>query len=106
MGHGAPLQLNVFLRILQRFIVSTLSEACVLHGFLSLHTTFTVRFDAQALPCLIVLGGSKCHKLSLLDGRKLSALNMAFATMIAVALEVTVAASGHTVPYVERFMHH
>jgi hypothetical protein len=34
----------------QRFLVFTLSESCVLRGFLSLHATFTVRFDMQDVP--------------------------------------------------------
>jgi hypothetical protein len=34
---------------------------CVSHGFLSLHTTFTARFDAQDLPCLIVFACFYLH---------------------------------------------
>jgi hypothetical protein len=53
--HGAPLQLQVFFVFA---MVSRLSpsDSCVVHGFLSLHITFTMHFDAQDLACLIVFG--------------------------------------------------
>jgi hypothetical protein len=42
--------------MLQRCVVFTLSESCVLHGFLSPSITCTIHVDVQDVPCLIVFG--------------------------------------------------